>query len=369
MVKTDEEEGLTGEEEDAEEEDEELEVEHIHGENTPLDEDTFGMAFCSLTRDSHFLAEGFQWPRCGRLMTTLLLLVFTISLQIAILVSTKKYVSAKGVHDIRKAYGLFEETVYQCHGPDGKGDLNETVCMETKYGHVRGRRDARPPLDVQRSRLHTMTDDDQGDVCRIPLSQPLFFYLILLIWTLTCFSELRKSLTLSMEICRLKTVKSMSDALDRTTEEEGSGEAVIIGLTCAVKIFMLFLLVVRVCITVYLLWVGCRWLLSTNRFADLILNAIALEFILLLKELVHATLVPARNAIELSKTTLKLAKSDEKIKPGCKEFTGTVSILFLVLFWVWFYMYKFQEVLPEYQWDVHDVCVQYVKERFNVHTR
>jgi hypothetical protein len=368
MVRTDEEEGLTVEEEE-DEEDEEPEVEHIDGENTPLDEDTFGMALCSLTRDSHFLAEGFQWPRCGRLMTTLLLLVFTISLQVAILTSTKKYVSAKGVHDIRIAYGLFEETIYQCHGPDGKGNLNETQCRKTKYGNVRGHLDVQPPLDVQRSRLQTMTESDQGDVCRIPLSQPFFFYLILLIWTLTCFSELRKSLTLSLEICKLKTVKSMSDALDRSTEEEGSGEAVIIGLTCAVKIFMLFLLVVRVCITVYLLWVGCRWLLSTNRFDDLIMNSIALEFILLLKELVHATLVPKRNAIELSKTTLKLAKSDEKIKPGCQEFTGTVSILFLAMFWVWLYMYKLQEVLPEYQWDVHDVCVQYIKERFNVSTR
>jgi len=365
MPKKDEEQGFFSSSSEGEKE---LEEEQIHGENTPLDEDTFGMALCSLSRDSHFLAEGFEVPRCMRLMTTLMLLVFTIGLQIALLANTKKYVSAKGVHDIRISYGIFEEAIYQCHGPDGKGELNSTLCETTKYGNVRGLPDAKPTLDVQRARLNTLSEGDQGNACRIPLSQPFFFYIILLIWTLTCFAELRKSLTLTIEIYKLKTVKSMTQALEKA-EEEGAGDAVIIGLTCVVKLFMLLLLLVRVAITVYLLWVGCRWLLSTNRFADLILNAIALEFILQLKELVHAVLVPARNAIELGKTTLKLAKADEKIKPGCKEFTGTSAILLIAFLWVWFYMYHFQEVLPEYKWDVHDVCTEYIKVRFNVSAR
>jgi hypothetical protein len=342
----------------------------VEGDDTPLDEDTFGMALCALTRDTHFLSHGFEAARCCRLTTTLLLLFVTIGIQLALLHNTKQYVSAKAVHDIRNAYDIFENAIYLCK--DENGTVNTARCFETPYGKLRGKPEAKPDLATQSARLYAMSDEDQGGACRIPLSQPPFFFLILLIWSLTCLKELRSALNLTMEIFKLKTTPTMLECFegDAKEDEEGdhiSGDVVIIALTWPIKLFMILLLIVRVATTVYLLWLGCRWLLATNHFADLILNAIALEFILQLKELVHQTLVPARNAKELSMTTIYNA--NKKMKPGFKEFMGTVSILFIACVWVWYYMYHYQQVLPEYQWDVREVCTKYIAKRFNVSAR
>ena len=43
-------------------------------------------------------------------------------------------------------------------------------------------------------------------------------------------------------------------------------------------IITFLVLLPRFGIACYLLWLGCRWLTATNNFADLILNAVALEF-------------------------------------------------------------------------------------------
>mmetsp|Transcript_46495 Transcript_46495/g.73483 ORF Transcript_46495/g.73483 Transcript_46495/m.73483 type:complete len:393 (-) Transcript_46495:284-1462(-) len=365
--------------EDDEEEEESVdgvqEKDHIESPDTELDQDTFGMALCALTRDTHFLSE--EWhsqkeghrvslPRIGRLLTTLLLLFFTIGLQMLLLWNTKKYVTAKGVHDIRIAYSRFEEHIYACNDEG----VNSTACEKTKYGHYRGMADALPDLATQKLRLSKMDEQDQGNACRIPLSQPYFFYLILLIWTLTCFRELRKSLSLTKQILQLETVKSMMDTfVDKSNDrhvdgDHISGDVVIKGVTWYIKLFMLLLLTTRVIITVILLWLGCRWLLATNRFSDLILNAIALEFILELKELVHGTLVPARNSVELAMT--KIRNPLRKMRPGCMEFMGTLSILFLAMLWCYLYMCFIQDVLPDYRWDVREVCQDWIKKRFNV---
>lgn len=341
--------------------------EAIKPDDVPFEEDTFGMAFCAMARDTRVLAHGFQWNRCARLTTTIFLLFFTIAVQISLLYNTKHYVSAKAVHDIREAYEEFENAIYICTLPNGS--LNETACYVTEFGHLRGKAAARPDLDTKWKRMRTMSKEDQGEACRIPLSKLEFFSVILLIWSLTCLKDVRTTYYLARKFMKLPTVSSMKDSLFVEEEEDDEGDmiagpATVVGLTIPVKLFMVLLLIVRAGITVYLLWLGCRWLLATNRFADLILNAIALEFILQLKDLVHATLVPRRNQQELSMTVIH--NTTVKMRTGCIELLGTVSLLFVAMGWVAFYVIYFQSVLPGYNWDVHEVCEEYLKERYDV---
>merc|ERR1711957_911926 len=98
--------------------------------------------------------------------------------------------------------------------------------------------------------------------------------------------------------------------------------------------------------TSYLLWVGSRWLLATNTFSDLILNAVALEFILLVKEMIYVAMAPQRYQTELEKT---------KMLP--QEMTNDASVLQLaeVFFWfglsvgwVFLYMIYIQDVVSAF---------------------
>lgn len=88
------------------------------------------------------------------------------------------------------------------------------------------------------------------------------------------------------------TITSMRDAV---VESDGECE-IIVGLTRPIKAMLMSTCILpRYVIDVYLLWLGCRWLAATPSFGDLLLNAVALEFILLLKDTLYAGVVPDRN--------------------------------------------------------------------------
>merc|ERR1719401_2961347 len=100
--------------------------------------------------------------------------------------------------------------------------------------------------------------------------------------------------------------------------------------------------------TAVLLWLGCRWLAATPNFSDILLNAVALEFILLLKELLYNSMVPARSRRETANT---LILPVENRSPPSLWVLGKSSIWGMVsVAWVLIYIRYLQAVLPQYNW-------------------
>jgi len=320
-----------------------------------LDADTYGMGVCSLTRDSYFMHnEGYSKARILRLVVTVTLVVVTIVIQVFLLVKVKTFVSARAVHDIREAYDTYELAMY-----------GEDHCTLTVNGKHRGIPEFMPPLEEAMKRLNGLSEDDRDSACRIPLSQPHYFGVILLVWTLTCMSELKKAVNLQWTIVFLDTVPTMGEAMRQGDDENSDSDGVIKGMTVSMKVLITVIMFIpRVLVTGYLLYVGCRWLLATTDFADLIMNAVALEFILLIKNVIHATLMPARSELDLSLT--KIEPHPKVMQPAWQSSLSSLVLLAIANVWVFMYMRHWQAVLPEYKWDVHDVCVQYIKERYAV---
>jgi len=320
-----------------------------------LDADTYGMGVCSLTRDSYFMAhEGYSKARILRLVVTAFLVVVTIVIQVFLLAKVKQFVSARAVHDIREAYDTYEVAMY--------GEENCTLTVNGKHRGIPG---FMPPLEEAMKRLNGLKEDDRDSACRIPLSQPHFFGVILLIWTLTCMHELKKAINLQWTIVFLETVPTMGEAMRQGDDENSESDGVIKGMTVSMKVLITVIMFIpRILVTCYLLYVGCRWLLATTDFADLIMNAVALEFILLIKDVIHATLMPARSELDLSLT--KIEPYPKEMQAGWTSSVSSLVLLAIANFWVFMYMSHWQAVLPEYKWDVHDVCVQYIKERYAV---
>merc|ERR1711948_30646 len=113
-----------------------------------------------------------------------------------------------------------------------------------------------------RSAFDALTPDEQASACRIPLSQPMFFFAVLFIWTLTCAAEIRKCQEMFQSlILRTETTDTMAAALQDEDEDSG-GPYVIARLTVSMKVALSCLVILpRLGITCYLIWVGCRWLL------------------------------------------------------------------------------------------------------------
>jgi hypothetical protein len=90
-------------------------------------------------------------------------------------------------------------------------------------------------------------------------------------------------------------------------------------------------------------------------------NAVALEFILLLKDLLYLTTVPHNNKKETTNT--KIQPFSEHERPSVRVFAGSFTWGIVALSWVLLYITTLQTVLPEYQWDVHEPCSVYLANK------
>jgi len=103
---------------------------------------------------------------------------------------------------------------------------------------------------------------------------------------------------------------------------------------------------------------------ATTNFGDLILNAVALVFVLELKNFSYVILVPARNKRDLQNTNI--APPKEKENPSVFLFIGSFFWIPVTIMWVFGYLYMFQQVLPGYKWDIKEVCTQWTMERYSL---
>eukprot|EP00929_Paragymnodinium_shiwhaense_P011393 TRINITY_DN11702_c0_g2_i1.p1 TRINITY_DN11702_c0_g2~~TRINITY_DN11702_c0_g2_i1.p1 ORF type:complete len:393 (-),score=57.45 TRINITY_DN11702_c0_g2_i1:329-1507(-) len=331
---------------------EDAEVVEFPGE--PLGEDMYGMIVCSLVRDLYFVEAGLgtRVSRFARLATTAIMLLVCIVMQAYLLTQVKQFVTARAVHDIREAYDLFETRMYSQY------EL-------TVNGKHRGVGESKGADAFYNTSI--FSTKEQAKICHIPLSQPVFFFVVLFIWTITVFLEFRECYNcFDSMIIKMKTLSSMAGAL-KSFEEQDTDH--IMGLTKRVKFaIMFFVIIPRLIIGSVLLWLGCRWLLATDKFSDLILNAVALEFVLVLKELIFRALVPDRNKYDLRRTMVHEPRQEQT---HLAAFVSTCALGIVAAAWVVAYMGVpgvwdgFQQVLPGYKWDVN-YCTGYIQWRYCV---
>ncbi|CAE7806129.1 unnamed protein product [Symbiodinium sp. CCMP2456] len=256
-----------------------------------LEEDLYGLAIASIVRDTRSFCRGYSSAglMIARMGVSVMILVLVLILQIYLMAELKALVTSVAVNQIRSVYDRYEIIMYG----------NDTARMaRTANGFHRGRE---PYFDPQN--FEKLDEEDKEQVCQIPLSQPTFFMTLLTIWTFTVVADIRKAIDTWVRIVRITpTIDSMKDSMEQA---EGSDEEfVIIGLTAPVKITLsIVLFLPRLVVDIYLLWLGCRWLTATPSFEDVILNAVALEFILVLNNVIFSTVVPLQSVVVTLQST------------------------------------------------------------------
>jgi len=184
-----------------------------------------------------------------------------------------------------------------------------------------------------------------------------------MIWTLTCVREYSSLLNAFQSyVIQLPVISSMAQSVKKMGSDEKNLE--IVGLTWFVKGLIGSVIIVRFVICSVLLWMGCRWLVATTDFNDLILNSVALVFILDLKDFLYMILVPTRNKHDLENTYLAPVFKVETPTP--LFFLGSFAWFLVAVVWVCVYMYFFQHVLPDYKWDIREVCSAWRDRRYSL---
>jgi len=312
--------------------------ETVTDEDVPIGEHVYAFATASLIRDYVHVWLGFNSlpVRLARMAVSALMALGCLWMQIFLLRAVYSLLCASAVHKIRNDYSKYELTVYGKHH-----------VRTNEHGFYRGL--GEEFLDV--TRFEKMSDDEKHHICQIPLAHPEYTAAILLVWTLTCLADLRKTLSHIQGLMFLTpTVKTLEEVLEKKDE----GTVTVAGLTLSMKgLLSVFCLIPRTVSVSLLAYLGCRWLMATNSLNDILLNALALEFIMTLQYLMYETLVSKRGRHLTENTLVKAPRAGDLTFASA---VGSSLWLLVAVIWVYVYIYYLQAVLPDYRWDVKPAC-------------
>merc|ERR1719235_2088919 len=123
-----------------------------------------------------------------------------------------------------------------------------------------------------------MDPKEKSRLCQIGMTNPLFYYIVLFLWTLNPLGEFRTSQRLLFNIYYdLPSVSTGGEMIEQNKEEK---KLYVKGLTPLCRATLILLVCVpKFIICIALLYLGCNWLSATTSFQELVMNTVAMEFI------------------------------------------------------------------------------------------
>jgi hypothetical protein len=174
----------------------------------------------------------------------------------------------------------------------------------------------------------TWDPEYKDELCNIAFSSYPFMFAVLSLWSYTMLIEIRKTDRFQREVGGVGTCTELHDMVDPDT-------AHIMNLTSPIAWLLYLLIIVPKQLIGYgLLLIGCVWLMATDSFSDLILNAVALEFVVNIDNLLFEAAMPASIISKVVETKF-LAKEgkqtpEQKNKKVADGYKRSIFYFFLV---------------------------------------
>mmetsp|Transcript_21377 Transcript_21377/g.44068 ORF Transcript_21377/g.44068 Transcript_21377/m.44068 type:complete len:633 (-) Transcript_21377:50-1948(-) len=155
------------------------------------------------------------------------------------------------------------------------------------------------------------------------LSGDVICMLAMFVWVTSMATELRRTVhDMGLVVVSLPRTEEMKYELRQ-------GRYIITGVKTVQKAFSVMMVILpRTLIAVFLLWYGLIYLAGTINIDDLLLNAVALEFVKNIDELLFEALVPRRMAAMVSNMAIQIYVSrhhtllPNELREGRLDFTG-----------------------------------------------
>lgn len=217
--------------------------------------------------------------------------------------------------------------------------------------------------------FYSMGKQHVNKICGLALSQWLFVRLIIFLWIANNVGELRNDVAKTRGVILLPRLPEGLDTRLMVRDNEQTADSVEhhviclnlkgkVGLICAVFIPKLI-------ITSILTLTGSLWLLASESISDLILNSLALAFVVKVDEIIATTFFPEFFKKDLENLGLMLPKAhdedgdlEKRMEVRARQFTNGFLAL-LISIGVGELLIRFQPVLPGYASDVTAVCVEH----------
>jgi hypothetical protein len=264
------------------------------GEYVDLDEDVYGAATFSIAYDFFEMFSGKDHDGLGitlniyRVLFVVFLLICNYGLQIGLLGWVYLYVAMPQVHEAQEVYQNYHANVFEVE------DNGVITWGKDRWANW----------------------DQVDELCNLAFANFWFMYAIICLWWVLMLTEVRKTERQWRKFSAIKDVKKAEEMITKV-EKEGSVESIVIGLTPLTR-FTLYtsILLPKILISVVLTVVGSVWLTASTGFSYLILNSVALEFIILVDEVLFEGLLPesVKQNIALTKIVIKASEHDPEAK-------------------------------------------------------
>jgi len=278
-----------------------------HGEEIEIDEDVYGVAIFSIIHDGTEILSDKNRDHVSlpvnvfRMVFSIVMLLTNFVLQVLMLVLAYQRVVAPSVHKVQSVYKQYRENCYE-----------EGIF-----------------------RLHRWQDYDEEDkrhLCHMVFGSFWFIYGILFLWWGVMITEVRKNERLVRIINNLGRAVNPDEMFVVGAGREGCD--LIVRLTPPVRAFLYgILLLPKFVINFVLLVLGTMWLAATDKFEDLILNAVALEFVISIDELLFRAFIPV--SVKQAMTQVRLWNQTEG-EPG--KFDPHTIVLGLMSSTGWYFV-------------------------------
>jgi hypothetical protein len=217
-----------------------------------------------------------------------------------------------------------------------------------------------------------LTTSERDHLCGMALSQHLFVRVILFLWVTTNVGELRDNFAKAVAIVNLPALPKVcgtdidTRVMVRDMRDSGFGEFCVVCLNMKGKVGLFLLVFIpKFIIAVLLTFTGCLWLIAAESIGDLILNSLALAFVVKVDELIAAVFYPARLQDDIATLCILSPTDPDETDDDLSSWNRSVEFvqcaLTLVATMTLVQMFVvFQPVLPFYGNDVADLCVAYL---------
>jgi len=317
----------------------------------PLPDTMHGLAIGSLIKDAAD-ARAHGGIKVLRLGLAVFLYLITFGLQTYFVVQTKKLVSPVEVKNAREHYGKYEEAMYT-------DSFNLKHIYYTVNGYARGT----SPQYFNATNFENLPASFKDEICTVPMSNVPFLFAVIFIWAITVLNQMRQSFNLGLRIMFALGTSNFEDN-DKALMTIDDGIEVTALPLWLKAVIVILIIIPRLFLSMFMMWLGARWLTATLGFGNILLNAVALAFIYDLSDLMFTAIVPFHSKL-LTQRTLIPHMSKRERETACSMFGMLVMGVFAAALSL-LYIYVLQQVLPDYKWDVARVCAKYMSTELAV---
>jgi len=226
-------------------------------------------------------------------------------------------------------------------------------------------------MEVNQEMFNDMPASEKELLCGMALSQGLFVRVIIFLWVSTNVGELRDNLAKTVGIVNLPQLPDGMDTrlMVRDLPDTAESEYCVVCLNMKGKVGLFVLVFIpKFIIAIALTFIGSIWLIAAESIGDLILNSLALAFVVKVDELIAAVFFPSRLQDNLVNLCIMLpCDEDEKdedklMQKIVNEFFQCAGVVLITIVFVEI-TFRFQPVLPHYANDVTTPCVVYLNSQ------